>query len=72
MAKFVINKPIKTAEPVIVVDALPLGSHVFRLVVVDQSGHSSEPDELVVTVLKLPILDPAPASRRGRKARAEK
>jgi len=58
MPKFAVNKPIKTAEPSIVVDALPLGRHVFRLVVVDQNGRTSAPDELVVTVSPSQIVSP--------------
>jgi len=60
MAKFEVNKPIKTLEPIIVADGLPLGRHVFRLTVIDQNGRVSAPDELVVTVSRVQVVDPGP------------
>lgn len=55
MAEFVINQEIRTETPRIEVtltpnNALPLGRHTFRLVVVDDSGNVSAPDEVVVIV----------------------
>lgn len=56
MAEFQINQPIKTEEPTIEVsitarNPLPPGRHKFRLVVVDDSGNESAPDEVEVVVL---------------------
>ena len=49
--KFVLNKPIETKEPTIVVDAgLAIGKHVFRLVVEDELGVQSQPTDAVVVV----------------------
>ncbi|MCB1965289.1 MAG: hypothetical protein KDI64_04340 [Candidatus Accumulibacter sp.] len=55
MAEFVINQEVKTDTPTVEVtisanNALPLGRHTFRLVVVDDSGNTSIPDEVVVIV----------------------
>lgn len=55
MAKFEINVPIETADPLIVVEvdpAKPLarGRHLFSLQVTDDSGNESEPDQVVVIV----------------------
>lgn len=50
MPRFEPNKPIETEEPAIQVDNLPLGRHLFRLVVADQDGNKSEPAELVISV----------------------
>lgn len=56
MAEFQINEPIRTQEPTIEVtittgNLLPPGRHQFQLVVVDDSGNESEPDQVVVMVL---------------------
>jgi len=53
MARFEPNKPQETRESVILVEGLPLGNHVFRLVVVDDSGNTSEPDQITVTVRRV-------------------
>jgi hypothetical protein len=55
-------RPISTREPTVVVDPLPAGEHVFRLVVVDDAGLRSEPVEAVVTVVGRlrPVAPPAP------------
>ena len=55
MATFVINQVVKTDTPTVEVTVptdkpLPLGRHTFRLVVVDDSGNTSIPDEVVVIV----------------------
>ena len=50
MARFEPGRPIETDEDSILVEDLPLGRHVFRLVVTDRDGNRSEPDEIEVTV----------------------
>ncbi|MBX3684706.1 MAG: hypothetical protein KF909_01120 [Rhodocyclaceae bacterium] len=55
MAEFIINKEVKTDTPTVEVTLstdkpLPLGRHTFRLVVVDDSGNTSIPDEVIVIV----------------------
>ncbi|MBL8350598.1 MAG: hypothetical protein JNL87_09805 [Burkholderiaceae bacterium] len=51
MATFAINQTLVTREPVISVDAgLRPGLHRFRLVVSDDQGLSSVPDEVVVQI----------------------
>ena len=55
MAEFIINQEVKTETPTVEVTIspnapLPLGRHTFRLVVVDDSGNTSVPDEVVVIV----------------------
>lgn len=55
MAEFVINQEVRTETPTVEVtltanNALPLGRHTFRLVVVDDSGNSSIPDDVIVIV----------------------
>jgi len=56
MAEFKPNEPITTAEPTIEVTIAPanplrVGRHRFRLVVIDDSGNSSLPDEVDVFVV---------------------
>lgn len=54
MASFAINQTLVTREPVITVDAgLRPGLHRFRLVVTDDQGISSQPDEVVVQISAL-------------------
>lgn len=54
MARFVINQTQVTREPRVVVDAgLRPGLHRFRLVVSDDAGNASRPDEVVVQVSAL-------------------
>ena len=54
MARFAINQTQVTREPRVVVDAgLRPGLHRFRLVVSDDSGNASRPDELVVQISAL-------------------
>jgi hypothetical protein len=54
MAEFVVGTPVVTREPVVTVDAgLRPGRHLFRLVVVDNDGQESAPDERIVTVSRL-------------------
>lgn len=43
MATFTLGTPIETADPIIPVEGLAPGSHVFRLVVVDEGGNESLP-----------------------------
>ena len=55
MAEFVVNQDVETDVPTVEVtitpnNALPLGRHRFRLIVVDDSGNASQPDELDVIV----------------------
>lgn len=55
MAEFIVNQDIKTAEPTIKVTIAPdnplkPGRHRFRLVVTDDAGNISMPDEIVVIV----------------------
>jgi hypothetical protein len=55
MAEFIINKEIVTDVPDIEVtitvnNALPIGRNTFQLVVVDDSGNRSKPDEVTVFV----------------------
>ena len=54
MARFAINQTQVTREPRVVVDAgLRPGLHRFRLVVSDDSGNASRPDEVVVQISAL-------------------
>jgi hypothetical protein len=55
VAEFVVNQSVTTDQPVVEVTVsaskpLPLGRHRFRLVVVDDSGNRSAPDEVEVIV----------------------
>lgn len=55
MAEFIINREVKTDVPTVEVTIatdrpLPLGRHTFRLVVVDDSGNTSIPDDVVIIV----------------------
>jgi hypothetical protein len=55
MAQFVFGSPITTEEAGVEVTldektALPVGRHIFQLVVVDDSGNESKPAEVVVVV----------------------
>ncbi len=55
MAEFIINKEVKTDTATVEVTLstdkpLALGRHTFRLVVVDDSGNLSIPDDVVVIV----------------------
>lgn len=51
MTKFVVGRPVTTTTPTVVVDAgLAVGSHRFRLTVVDSSGNTSQPAEAPVQV----------------------
>lgn len=51
MARFEIGTAIVTSDPAIVVDAgLAPGRHLFQLVVEDEAGNPSQPDQVVVTV----------------------
>jgi hypothetical protein len=56
LAEFIVNEPIKTEDDTIEVTVTPRnplrpGRHRFRLIVVDDSGNESEPDEVEVVVL---------------------
>lgn len=59
MPKFEINKPITTPDPTISVEGLPLGTHEFELVVVDNLGKQSLPTRLTVLVRTI-IIPPFP------------
>jgi len=55
MAQFVINTYVVTSEPTVEVslspnNSLPLGRHIFRLTVSDDSGNTSAADEVEVIV----------------------
>lgn len=55
MAEFIINQDVITETPVVEVtigpnNPLPLGRQRFRLVVTDDSGNASAPDEVEVIV----------------------
>src|ERR1700759_3634342 len=55
MSDFVIGTPVETADPGVEVtvsanNPLPAGKHVFSLVVVDDSGNQSAPDEVTIVV----------------------
>jgi len=61
MAEFIIGQEIATADPTIEVSVsadnpLPVGKHVFQLVVEDDSGNVSLPDtvEIIVRDTKAP------------------
>ena len=60
MVAFTIGKPVTTDTPGVEVDGLPAGSHRFQLVVEDNDGLRSQPDQIVVLVrgLVLPPIDP--------------
>ena len=49
--RFVLNRPVTTSEPTVVVDrGLAAGRHRFWLEVVDESGNRSKPAEVDVIV----------------------
>lgn len=51
--KFTPNVPVATRESTIVVDAgLPVGSHRFRLVVINDRGRESKPVEIIVRITR--------------------
>ena len=55
MAEFKINTPISTDQPVIEVTLTPdkplsVGTHIFELVVEDDAGNQSAPDQLRVVI----------------------
>lgn len=55
MAEFVINTDVTTTVPTVEVtlsanSPLPLGKHRFQLIVIDDSGNKSIPDEVQVIV----------------------
>jgi hypothetical protein len=63
VARFVINEPLVSPEPVIVVDpGLAVGRHRFRLQVVGSAGRLSPPDEAIVEVQRtvIPPIGPIP------------
>ena len=56
MPEFRLNQPISTQDPKVEVTVnrdqpLPIGKHRFRLVVIDQAGNESVPDEIEVIVV---------------------
>lgn len=69
MVTLVVNRPFKTDSPTLQVDnKLRPGTHVFRLVVVDDEGLESRPDEITVTVQRsVPFAAPRAASPPHRK-----
>lgn len=66
MPVFTPNRPIETREPLIKVepDNLPPGRYRFRLVVVDDDGNASAPDEVTVTITRRRVDGPRDP-RRG-------
>lgn len=51
MARFLLNRPITSEDPTIVVDGgLPAGRHRFRLEVINSTGLRSSPSDVVVAV----------------------
>jgi hypothetical protein len=55
MAEFAVNTDVVTREPTVEVTLSPdrplrLGRHTFRLIVIDDSGNKSIPDDVVVIV----------------------
>lgn len=55
MAEFIINQDVTTDSPKVEVTVsadkpLPLGRHRFRLIVVDDAGNTSVPDEVEIIV----------------------
>jgi hypothetical protein len=69
LVTLVVNRPVKTDSPTLQVDnQLRPGAHVFRLVVVDDSGRESRPDEITVTVQRaVPFAAPRAAPPPHRK-----
>lgn len=59
MPVLAIRQPIEQREPLLRVEnRLDVGAHRFALVVVNDRGIESEPDEFVVTVTRLVVRDP--------------
>jgi hypothetical protein len=57
------RKPLETKEPEITVDELPVGTHVIRLVVVDDEGNASDPFDVTVEVTergRIPVITRPP------------
>src|SRR3954451_7384746 len=55
MSEFVIGEPVETEDPGVEVTidekhTLDVGRHIFQLVVIDDAGNESKPDEVVVVV----------------------
>ena len=51
--KFSANTPVQTEKPAVVVDrGLPVGTYRFRLVVVTKDGRSSQPDDVVINIVR--------------------
>ena len=67
MVTLVVNRPVKTEQPTLQVDnVLRPGAYVFRLVVVDDAGFESRPDEITVTVQRaVPFAGPAVPAAPG-------
>lgn len=58
MAEFILNQDVDTDVPAVEVtitanNPLPFGRHRFRLIVIDNSGNESKPDEADVIVADL-------------------
>lgn len=54
-----LNVPITTETPVLLVEnKLPIGAHVFRLVVIDDDGLQSAPFMTVVDIVEGPVIGP--------------
>lgn len=65
MPVLTIGQPLETRRPTLLVEnKLAAGSHRFALVVVDDAGNQSAPDELVVTVRRVLAPPPAPVPPR--------
>lgn len=50
MAEFSPGEPVISAEPIVVVDPPPLGTHIFELQVQDNLGQLSAPVKLAVMI----------------------
>lgn len=57
MPRFTAGVPVVTSTPTVTVDPpLAVGRHVFRLVVVDDTGEQSDPAEAIVVIR--PVITP--------------
>lgn len=67
MTQFVVNQPVSTDTAVVTVDAgLAVGSHRFRLEVVDSAGNVSKADEAVVQVERVIVAQPTTTTTTTR------
>jgi hypothetical protein len=70
---FSVNKPVSTTGPTVVVDGgLAVGTHVFRLVVINRDGRASQPADVIVTVERSGLVIPRAARPGGSRRRANR